>query len=225
MNSGRGDAIDLAWKLEAVIKGCGGSNLLPLYEWERRQIGDRNIGASRYASLGQRKWCSMWKPNIEDNSAEGQQTREVLTMIADIEQRKTNEMIGAEMGYRYADSPIILDIPGGPEHSFREYIPSTWLDARLPNVWLADGSPIQDHIAEGYTILRLDNKNIDVSALTKAFQSCGAPTHILDIPDRVARKVYGFDLILVRPDLHIVWRGQKLPDDVQNIARIATGHI
>ena len=58
-------------------------------------------------------------------------------------------MIGAELGYRYVDSPIIADIPGGPEHRFRTYEPTTWPGARLPHVWLNDGTGIQDHIAEG----------------------------------------------------------------------------
>ncbi len=224
MNSGCGDAIDLAWKLEAVIKGWGGPKLLPSYEFERRQIGDRNVGASRYASQGRRKWRSMWKPNIDEDTPAGQQTREVLTMIADIEQRKTNEMIGAELGYRYVDSPVIMDIPGGPEHLFREYIPNTWPGSRLPNVWLGDGSPIQDRIPEGYTILRLGNTKADSSGLVKAFAARGAPISTLDVPDRVAREVYGFDLILLRPDLHIVWRGNAPPEDPAEVAAIATGH-
>lgn len=224
MNSGCGDAIDLAWKLEATLKGWGGPNLLASYEFERRQIGDRNIGASRYASQGRRKWRSMWKPDIEDDTPAGQQTREVLTMIADIEQRKTNEMIGAELGYRYVDSPVIMDIPGGPEHLFREYIPNTWPGSRLPNVWLGDGSPIQDSIPEGYAILRLGRSSADVSSLEAAFRGFGAPIAVLDVPDRVAREVYGFDLILLRPDLHIVWRGNHPPDDAAGIAAIATGH-
>lgn len=224
MNSGCGDAIDLSWKLEAVIKGWGGPKLLPSYEFERRQIGDRNVGASRYASQGRRKWRSMWKPNIDEDTPAGQQTREVLTMIADIEQRKTNEMIGAELGYRYVDSPIIMDIPGGPEHLFREYIPNTWPGSRLPNVWVGDGSPIQDRIPEGYTILRLGNTKADSSGLAKAFAARGAPISTLEIPDRVAREVYGFDLILLRPDLHIVWRGNTPPEDPAEVAAIATGH-
>ena len=58
MNSGVGDAIDLAWKLEAVLKGWGGPNMIGSYEFERRQIGDRNVGASRYATLGRRRWRS-----------------------------------------------------------------------------------------------------------------------------------------------------------------------
>jgi 2-polyprenyl-6-methoxyphenol hydroxylase-like FAD-dependent oxidoreductase len=45
MNSGVGDAIDLSWKLAAVLQGWGGPNLLPSYEIERRQVGARNVAA------------------------------------------------------------------------------------------------------------------------------------------------------------------------------------
>lgn len=225
MNSGVGDAIDLAWKLEATLKGFGGPNLLASYEFERRQVGDRNVGASRYASLGRRKWRSMWRPNIRDNTPEGQQTREILITIADVEQRKSNEMIGAELGYRYVSSPVICDIPGGPEHLFRSYEPTTWPGARLPHVWLDDGSAMQDRIpAAGYTILRLGRTRHDSSELADALKSHGAPVAEFDVPDQVAREIYGFDLILLRPDLHIVWRGNAAPDNAVEIAQIATGH-
>ena len=40
MNTGVGDATDLAWKLAAVLQGWGGPHLLPSYEVERRQIGE-----------------------------------------------------------------------------------------------------------------------------------------------------------------------------------------
>jgi 2-polyprenyl-6-methoxyphenol hydroxylase-like FAD-dependent oxidoreductase len=225
MNSGVGDAIDLGWKLEATLKGFGGPNLLASYEFERRQIGDRNVGASRYASLGRRKWRSMWRPNIRDETPEGRQTREIMTTIADVEQRKSNEMIGAELGYRYVGSPVICDIPGGPEHLFRTYEPTTWPGARLPHVWLDDGSAMQDRIpTSGYTILRLGTGPRDSSALANALKSFGAPVAELDVPDQVAREIYGHDLILLRPDMHIVWRGHTAPDDAAEVARIATGH-
>jgi hypothetical protein len=225
MNSGVGDAIDLGWKLEATLNGYGGANLLASYEFERRQIGDRNVGASRYASLGRRKWRSMWRPNIRDDTPEGRQTREIMTTIADVEQRKSNEMIGAELGYRYVGSPVICDIPGGPEHLFRTYEPTTWPGARLPHVWLDDGSAMQDRIpTAGYSILRLGKAKHDGSKLAGALKSFGAPVTELDIPDQVAREIYGFDLILLRPDMHIVWRGNAAPDDATEVARIATGH-
>ncbi|MFZ9551467.1 MAG: FAD-dependent monooxygenase, partial [Hylemonella sp.] len=60
MNTGVGDAFDLSWKLAGTLQGWGGPGLLDSYEHERRQVGERNIGASRYASLGRRKWRSMY---------------------------------------------------------------------------------------------------------------------------------------------------------------------
>jgi 2-polyprenyl-6-methoxyphenol hydroxylase-like FAD-dependent oxidoreductase len=224
MNSGVGDAIDLSWKLAGTLQGWGGPKLLASYEIERRQIGDRNIGASRYANIGRRKWRSMWKPNIREDTIEGKQTRDMLVHVADIEQRKSNEMIGAELGYRYVDSPVICDIPGGPEHLFREYMPTTWPGTRLPHVWLADGQAMQDRIPSGYTILKLGRTKADVTALEKAIRSYGPPVTTLEIPDRVAREIYQFDLLLVRPDLHIVWRGNAAPDDAADVAATATGH-
>lgn len=225
MNSGVGDAVDLGWKLAATLKGWGGPKLLASYEAERRQIGDRNVGASRYASVGRRKWRSMWKPNILDDTPEGRQTREVLAMVGAVEQPKSNEMIGAELGYRYVDSPVICDIPGGPEHLFRTYQPTTWPGARLPHVWLDDGGAMQDRIPfEGYTVLKLGGTGADASGLARAIASYGAPVAVLDVPDRIAREIYGFDLLLLRPDLHVVWRGNRPPDDPAGVAAVATGH-
>jgi 2-polyprenyl-6-methoxyphenol hydroxylase-like FAD-dependent oxidoreductase len=224
MNSGVGDAIDLGWKLAATLQGWGGPNLLKSYDTERRQVGERNVGASRYATIGRRKWRSLWRPDIRDNTPGGVQARYILSTMADIEQRKSNEMIGAELGYRYVDSPIISNVPGGPEHLFREYHPTTWPGARLPHVWLDDGTAMQDRLPGGYTILKLGRTAADVNGLERAIRSHDAPVTVLDIPDRVAREIYGFDLILVRPDLHVVWRGNAAPEDAAEVAAIATGH-
>ena len=224
MNSGVGDAVDLGWKLAATLQGWGGPRLLESYEIERRQIGDRNVGASRYANIGRRKWRSMWRPDILDDTPAGKRTRDTLGAVADVEQRKSNEMIGAELGYRYVNSPVICDIPGGPEHLFRTYEPTTWPGARLPHVWLNDGTAIQDRIsADGFTILKLGRCSTDVSALAKAIAAHAAPTNILEVKDQIARGVYGYDVLLLRPDMHVVWRGNELTG-VAEIAATATGH-
>ena len=225
MNTGVGDAVDLAWKLTGTLRGWGGPSLLASYEIERRQVGDRNIGASRYAFLGRRKWRSQYRPNIRDATAEGQATRENLVRVAAAEQPKSNEMIGAELGYRYVGSPVICDEPGGPEHLFREYVPTTWPGARLPHVWLENGTPIQDLVGDAFTLLRLGSASGGApSSVELAMRRTGAPFATLDLPDSVPRDVYGFDLILLRPDLHIVWRGHSSPFDPGRLAAIATGH-
>ncbi|MCA1559780.1 MAG: FAD-dependent monooxygenase [Acidobacteria bacterium] len=224
MNTGVGDAIDLSWKLAATLQGWGGPKLFDSYEVERRQVGDRNVGASRYASVGRRKWRSQYRPEIRDATPEGQAARDILARVADVEQRKTNEMIGAELGYRYVGSPVISDEPGGPEHLFREYVPTTWPGARLPHVWLRDQKAIHDVIGEGYTLLRLGRSDAGTSGLGRAMQALGAPFETLTVTDEVARDIYGYDLILLRPDLHVAWRGNGLPADLVQLARLVTGH-
>ena len=224
MNTGVGDAFDLSWKLAATLEGWGGPDLLESYEIERRQVGERNIGASRYATLGYRKWRSQWRPEIGDDTATGQAVRDNLARVADVEQRKVNEMIGAELGYRYVDSPIIDNIPGGPEQRFRDYRPTSWPGARLPHVWLEDGTPIQDRIPNvGYTLLCMNGRH-ETAAFEDAFRTRSVPLSLLHVQSEPARAIYERDLILVRPDMHVVWRGNRPPDNADDLAALATGH-
>ncbi len=225
MNSGVGDAIDLSWKLAATLKGWGGPALLASYEIERRQIGARNVEASRHASRGRRAWRSAYKPNIRDKTPEGAATRANLSRIADVEQRKSNEMIGAELGYRYADSPIIFpEVGDAPETDFMKYVPTSWPGARLPHVWLADGTALHDHIGDGYTLLCLGGARANTGELAGAFASFGAPFSIVEIDEERPRDIFGHDFLLLRPDLHVVWRGNRLSADPAMLAALATGH-
>jgi 2-polyprenyl-6-methoxyphenol hydroxylase-like FAD-dependent oxidoreductase len=225
MNSGVGDANDLSWKLAATLQGWGGPKLLDSYETERRQVGAHNVEASRQASRGRRAWRAMYKPNIRDNTPEGAETRAALTRVANVEQRKSNEMIGAELGYRYVGSPVIFAEEGeGPPHEFMSYVPSTWPGARLPHVWLADGTALHDKIGDGYTLLRLAGSDANSAPLARSFAEFGAPFHVLDINEERPRELYGCDLLLLRPDLHVVWRGNQLPGEANKLAALATGH-
>jgi 2-polyprenyl-6-methoxyphenol hydroxylase-like FAD-dependent oxidoreductase len=225
MNTGVGDAVDLGWKLAATLKGWGGPNLLKSYEIERRQVGERNVAASRFAAGGRRKWRAMYRPNIRDNTPEGAKTRADLIAVAEVEQRKSNEVIGAELGYRYVDSPLIASDGEGPAHDFMTYVPSTWPGTRLPHVWLEDHTAVQDRIGYGdhYTLLRLDGRS-DAAGLDRAFAATGAPLKLLALDDPHAREVYGYGLMLLRPDMHIAWRGNAAPEDAMKLAQMATGH-
>src|SRR5262249_823889 len=82
-------------------------------EIERRQVGDRNVGASRYASLGRRAWRGQYPPDIREDTAAGRTTRDALVRTADGEKPNTNEMTGAELGSSYIGARIIDDEPGG----------------------------------------------------------------------------------------------------------------
>ena len=224
MNTGVGDAFDLAWKLIGTLKGWGGPELLDSYEIERRQVGDRNVGASRYANVGRQKWRSIATDEIFSGTEAGESMKRKLIQVADSEQRKGNRMIGAELGYRYVDSPCIDNVPGGPEHRVGEYNPNVWPGSRLPHCWLDDGSALQDQLPETYILLSLGNKSLDTSKLRQSYEKIGAPVAEVRIESDRLRDLYGFDLLVLRPDMHVAWRGNDAPSNPQEIASISTGH-
>ncbi len=227
MNTGVGDAVDLSWKLAATLAGWGGLQLLASYEAERRPIGLRNVKASRAAMTGRLGWRAAYQPNVRDNTPEGAATRARMAALFDVQQRKVTEILGIEAGYRYVNSPIVWGEPGdGPDSDNPCYVPTTWPGARLPHVWLGDGAAaLHDRLGPGYTLLRLGGTRADTSSLERSFREMRAPLDVLDVAGERARELYQYDLLLVRPDLHVVWRGNKLPQDAAKIAMVATGRL
>lgn len=225
MNTGAGDATDLAWKLAAVLAGWGGDGLLDSYEAERRPVGVRNVAASKQAALGRRRWRGAYRPEIHEATPEGEAARAELIRLAEEEQPKSNDLLGIEAGYRYLHSPLVrYDDEPAPDPDRFVYVPTTSPGARLPHVWDRDGTAVHDRIGKHYALVRLGGTEVDTGDLAKAFESLAAPYAELTVTSDAAREVYGYDLLLVRPDLHVVWRGNTAPDDPEALAALATGH-
>jgi 2-polyprenyl-6-methoxyphenol hydroxylase-like FAD-dependent oxidoreductase len=225
MNTGVGDAIDISWKLATTLQGWGGPQLLESYEAERRPVGAINVKASGGGTYGRMRWRAAYRSDIEDDTPEGKAALEHLLTIAREEAPKSFRVVGAELGYRYAGSPVICDEPGGPPPNIEEYEPTSWPGARLPHVWLEPGKvSVHDRIGDGFTLLRLAPNKADASGLQKAFGALRTPLAVLDIDSEAVRRVYGFDYLLVRPDLHVAWRGNVLPNDPEKIAAVVAGH-
>src|SRR5260370_2900692 len=106
------------------------------------------------------------------------------------------------------------------------YVPSTWPGTRLPHVWLKDHTAPQDRIGYGdhYTLLRLDGR-ADAAGLDTAFEAIGAPFKLLTLDELPAREIFGCDLMLLRPDMHIASRGDRPPRDPANVAPRRPGHL
>lgn len=225
MNTGMGDAIDLGWKLAGALQGWGGPGLLASYEAERRPVGLRNRLASGTAAAGVRSWMAACSPDIARKTPAGEAERARIRELAYVGQRISHEMIGTELGYRYDGSPLVCPEPGEPPPDEpRVYVPSTWPGMRLPHMWLQDGTALQDRLGDGYTLLRTGRgRSADTTALEQAMRATGAPFDVVDIPENHLRRVYERDLILLRPDLHVVWRGDTAPADPERVAAIATG--
>src|SRR5207245_1564892 len=72
------------------------------------------------------------------------------------QERRVREILGIEAGYRYAASPLIWPEDGAaPDADSSRYVPLVCPGARLPHVWLEDGTALHDLLGPGYTLLRL----------------------------------------------------------------------
>jgi hypothetical protein len=175
---------------------------------------------------GRLSWRAAYHPDIRKNTPAGAAIRAEMASRFDVEQRKVTEILGIEAGYRYVGSPLVWPEAGdGPDPANPRYVPTTWPGARLPHVWLNDGAALHDRLGPGYTLLRLGGSQADVSGVERAWRATGAPLEMLDIRDKQVREIAGFDLLLVRPDLHVAWRGNRLGDEAGTIAAVATGRL
>lgn len=225
MNTGIGDATDLAWKLAGTLDGWGGPGLLDSYENDRRQVALRNIQASEYAALGTAEWRKASTDEVGDDTPKGARIRAQVAELADVHQRKGHEMTGVELGYRYVDSPLIsFDADGDADDGFSyTYRPRSEPGFRLPHAWCADGTALHDHLGHGYNLICLADADTGANRIANALNDIGAPVTVTRFAEPHLRALYGADLLLLRPDLHIAWRGDRPPADAAGLAALVTG--
>ena len=214
MNTGIDDAANLAWKLSAMVQGWGGSGLLSSYEAERKPVAVRNTGAAR--ELSRNIGDIAVPPELEDDGASGEAARRTLgALLATCgEQYKS---IGVQLGARYDGSPIIAAEGMPPSDSFISYTASSVPGGRAPHVWLDDGrgfgSSLYDRLGAGFTLLHLGPHPPETTALTDAAAARKMPLRTLTVADPDIRDFYNCDLVLIRPDQHVAWRGNAAPQD------------
>ena len=219
MNTGVGDAVDLGWKLAAVLLGWGGPRLLDSYGPERRPIGMTNVNEAGEMHTGSDTQIP-FSPLLEENGEEGRQLREkACAAILRIRAKEfQHDSVGIELGYRYEDSPICVhDGTPPPALDHGLYVPSTWPGGRAPHVWLEDGRSTLDLFGKGFTLLVLSAKIVDTAPFAIAARKVGLPLEIVSLDAPEVRDAYERPLVLVRPDGHVAWRGDMIPQNAGEI--------
>ncbi|RQR27559.1 FAD-monooxygenase [Burkholderia sp. Bp9142] len=211
MNTGICDAVDLGWKFAAVLQGWGGPKLLESIEAERRPVGARNLEASGSHMDIRFRIAEAYDPKIHEDNQEGAVVREAYAKLIEELGNAENESIGIELGFRYRDSPIICGEDNEPEWNPLKYVPSTWPGVRAPHLFLQDGRAIFDLFGQWFTLLRFNDTNVE--PMIEAARERGVPLTVVDIRDDHARNIYECDLVLVRPDQHVAWRGDAMPSN------------
>ncbi len=211
MNAGIADAANLAWKLAARLKGWGAPAILDAYHAERQPITDQ---ASRLITeIAQRVMMLRREINedIERQDAVGEAARARIGKEAyalDVEQQCCG---GLNFGYYYDGSPIIsYDGEQQPAYTMGTFSSSTVPGCRAPHLWLEARRSLYDALGPDYTLLRFDPA-VQVAGLLDAAAKRSVPVAVLDVDAPQARDIYRYNLVLVRPDQHVAWRGDKAP--------------
>ena len=198
-NTGVGDAVNLAWKLAAVIHGWAPPELLESYESERRPVAEQTIALAgtnmRALSI------DMTSPELMADGATGERARAAAAVaIADVK-RAEFYSLGLVLGYGY-----------GPESALQsptaeKYTPIPAAGNRLPHSRNAHGDSLFDLLGPDFTLVGAAS-----DGWRDAAERRGLPLTRVDPTAHGFAPVAGDRLVLVRPDQHIAWLGSPRSD-------------
>ncbi|MEU1176829.1 FAD-dependent monooxygenase [Streptomyces sp. NPDC005820] len=224
MNMGIGDAVDLGWKTAAVLQGWGGEGLLRGYESERRPIHTRLVDeAVSYHNTFNHQ---LVRPGMEETGLVGEATRQEVGGLIELTKIYDFKSLGLVLGSDYRQSPLVVsDGSAPPPVSSLVYTPSAHPGCLAPHLWLRDGSSLYDHFGPGLSLLVTSGDPVDAEPLLAAARTRGVPMSLVAPRDVRLPARYEARYTLVRPDQHVAWRGETLPEDAYALLDHVCGNV
>ncbi len=216
LHTGLADAVDLGWKLAAVIQGWGGPVLLDSYQAERKPVAYNNVTVStqEFDILA----ALPGGPEIVEATPAGEALRQRWREAFEGTGRGSGPTFTENLrtGYCYYGSPVVVP-DGSPAVPYEtpQFVPSARPGTRAPHAWIAPGRSTLDLFGTGFVLLRLGPDAPDGAALEAAAARRRVPFRTVALPDPAIAALYQKPLALVRPDGHVAWRADALPDDPQ----------
>ncbi|MGH2909234.1 MAG: FAD-dependent monooxygenase [Solirubrobacteraceae bacterium] len=223
LNTGVGDAVDLGWKLAAVLQGWGGPRLLDSYEAERRPIQTRVIAAG--TANNRVLATDLLSDGVDEEGAAGDRARHAADQKIQAAKRAEFHALSLVLDLAYEGSPVIASPGTGRALSDDdEPVLEARAGARLPHFWVAPGRSIYDELGDGLTLLTLGQEpDRGCGACERAAIARGLPLRMVHRREPALRDRYGAAALLIRPDQHVAWRGNALPDDCGALLDLVRG--
>ena len=212
LNTGLEDAVNLGWKLAAVLHGWGGPGLLDSYTSERRPVF-AGTGEAIIEGIAQdRAFLERYSPR-----------RDRAEFELAWRSRTSGEVAPASYEPHYEGSPIVW----GPAGSACGVRGRHTFEARaghhLAPRTLSSGASIFERLADGFTLVTLSGDPAVAAAFQAAARDLGMPLHVIADTYAGQRTAYARRFILVRPDQHVAWTGTGPPADAAAVLRRAVG--
>ena len=221
-NTGIGDAVNIGWKLAAVINGWAPPSLLSSYEAERRPVAADTIDAAarNMATLA---------PELADPGLIGSPEEFAVArpkVAAAVRRTKDAEFHSLDLvlGTSYASSPIVSAEPHetATDPNASGYQPSAAPGHRLPHRWLGPDQSLFDRLGSEYSLLG-DIEALGAVRIIAAARALRIPLTPIQLPRADCERWFQAPLVIVRPDQHVAWRGTAAADAEQLLLRL-TGH-
>jgi 4-hydroxyisophthalate hydroxylase len=212
LNTGLEDAVNLGWKLAAVLQGWGGPRLLDSYTDERRPVFVETGQAITDGIARDRAFLTRYSPHRDRNEFEQAWGG-----------RTSGDTAPTSYEPHYDGSPVVW----GPAGSTCGVRGQHTLEARpghhLAPALLSSGSNIFEQLGRSHTLVAFAADQRQIMAFQDAARALRIPLRVVvDTLDRL-RTAYGSGYILVRPDQYVAWAGNRLPADAGALLRTVAG--
>jgi 4-hydroxyisophthalate hydroxylase len=214
LNTGLEDAVNLGWKLSAVLTKWGKPQLLDSYTQERRPIFVETGEAITEGIAKDRAFLARYSP--QRDRAEFEDAWRSLT---------AGDTAPPWYEPHYEGSPIVW----GPQGSACSAHGSHAFEARaghhLAPASLSSGRNVFAELGREYTLLALTGDLEPVAAFQAAAASLRMPLRVLTDTFDGQRTAYKRRFILIRPDQFIAWAGDDPPADATSLLRRVAGDL
>ena len=227
MNLGMADAVDIGWKLAATLQGWGGPDLLKTYELERREVHLRVVreALENYSFVDSIRNARISPDDLEVPGVTGEHARARLGELIKKQKEREYHSLGVVLGDRYTNSPIVTRESGlpPPEH-YRDYTPSSYPGCLAPHLWLPGGSSLYDAFGLGFALVhRAATDDESVKRFIAAAKRQQVPLTILGLASDLPEDIYPSAFTLIRPDQHVAWRGNRAPENTEQLLEQVRG--
>ncbi len=208
LNTGLEDAVNLGWKLAAVLRGWAPPRLLDSYTAERRPIAAETAQAIIDGIAGDRSFLESYSPRRDRREFEQAWGG-----------RTAGEVAPATYEPHYEGSPIVCG-PAGSACSVRgNHAFEARAGHHLSPALLSSGRNVFEELGRDYTLIALTQDLAPVAAFEETARAMLMPLHVLADTFEGGRTAYGCQYILVRPDQHVAWAGNEPPADPAGLLR------